>query len=520
VQWYRRAFRCFTGGASVRPQIVEISRRKTLLRALLLGYLALVAFVPQSKAQRASAMPIRVESEQVLVPVFVWDARRWTEVLRANPSDPAAYRDIPIANLSIKDFQIYEDGREQTIDSVRPEEPSFQLVRDNEAQHYEYVTAAGRWVYPDIAPAEKRFAAMTWPTYLIAYTPPPSADGSCHQLSVRIGNHPDAAAFVREKYCKTKASATDPLRGTKFGQQMESDLASGTKGRIELSLKAITSFLDTNRTRVHLAVEFDAKKLRYQLKYRGIGELEETIGMLARVFAKDGTTVARLSDFDCCDYDDGAGLDWLIVRNSTNNILFAPRRYETQVYLPAGEYDFQVIVSDGRTFGRAEMPLVIESQEQDLRLGSLCVAHRARETRHELAEVATKQVGSYVPLVSKHLEITPAVNASFERNEPLYYYFEVYEPGASGLTGCAIDTPCEASVEAHVRVVNAKTGAVKLDQERIGVLPYASPGEPVIPVAGRIDVHSFRKGLYRLEVQATDAAGQVTPWHATPFRID
>lgn len=504
----------------MRRRVTETWKLKRLCTAFLLGYLAPLANVPASKAQRASARPIRVESQQVLVPVFVWDERRWNGVLRTNPTDLNAYHDIPIGGLSSKDFRIYEDGHEQTIDRVTPEEPAFRPVRDTDGQHYEYVTTGGRWIYPDIPVSEKVFKAMTWPTYTIAYTPPTSAEGSCHQLSVKIVNHPDAAAFVRGNYCKAIAAAVDPLNGTKFGQQMENELISRSNGGIELSLTGVTSFLDADGARVHIAIEFDAKKLRYELRFRAIGELHETIGMLARIYAKDGTIAARLSDFDCCDYDDGAGLDWLIVRNSHNNILFAPGRYETQVYLPAGEYNLQVVVSDGKDFGRAEMPLVVERLEQQLSVGSLCVARRARVTQHELQEVPTKRVGSYVPLLSKDFEVSAAVRSVFRKNEFFYYYFEVYDPRIPGPPDCAPGSACEVSLEAHIRIINARTGAVKKDQEPVNVWQYGKPGAPVIPVAGEIDIHSLPKGSYRLEVQATDAAGHATPWRAIPFRID
>jgi len=498
----------------------QIARYAGLLVVPFLVFTTWFALAPAGYAQRASSRPIRVESNQVLVPALVWNQRLWESLLRTTPRDPAAYRDIPIRNLAASDFQVFEDGRGQMIEKVTPEDPSVLSVRDSMGEHYEYTTAAGRWIYPDIPDFGKGFMAMTWPTYLIVYTPPMSPEGSCHQLEVRIINHPDAAAFARSGYCKTTASASDPLNGTKFGQEMEADLNSATNGNIGLSLGAVVSPLEANLARVHIVLEFDPKSLHYELKWKKIGNLYETIGMIGRIYAQDGSIAARFSDFACCDYSYGAGLDWLIIHNWKGNILFSPAAYETQVYLPAGEYKVRVVLSDGRGFGRAEIPLSIERHDrQRLALGGLCISKHARKTQGEPKEAAAKQVGRFIPLGTRDLEITPAANASFRKREALYYYFEVNEPQFSGQAACTGAGDCKEPLLANLKIVEANSGEARKYLPAIDVAPGQIPEGLVVPFIGKVDIGQLARGSYRLEVQATDSAGRATPWRSANFTI-
>jgi hypothetical protein len=502
-------------------RFIEGAKTASKLAILVASCLVDSTVAPAGRAQRASAKPIRVQSEQVLVPVFVWDERRWNALLLTRPIDAQPYEEVPIKGLAAPDFQVLEDGREQRLEKVTPEAPSVLEVRDSGGQHFESETSAGKWIYPDIAKGSGKLVAMTWPTYLLAYTPPPSAEGSCHQVDVKVMNHPYAAAFSRTSYCRTTVSGSDLLNGTALGKRMEADLAKPDHGQIELSLAAVSSFVDADVARVHVSLGFDSKSLHYEVKYGVIGELHETIGMLGIVYDKEGSLVTRWSDFDCCDYSNGAGLDWLIVRNPGGNILFSPSGYETQVYLPAGEYSLRIVLTDGAKFGRAEIPLKIERRDAEaVYVGALCVAKRSREVQGAPSDVASKRVESYVPLIGNNLEITPAVEAKFRKHEPLFYYFEVYLPRDAEQKDCTGGRKCAKPLVAQLRIVDAASGEIKKELHPINVLQNMQGAEAVAAIAGKIGVEKLRRGEYRLEVQATDATGRATGWHAAEFRVE
>ena len=117
-----------------------------------------------------------------------------------------------------------------------------------------------------------------------------------------------------------------------------------------------------------------------------------------------------------------------------------------------------------------------------------------------------------VPAVSKGIEVTPTADTRFKMGEPLYAYFEVYEPLMAGQP-----TP---TVDFHLRVVDAKTAAVKIDVQSLSAESYRNTGSPVIPIGREIKTDKLSSGTYRLEVQATDSSGQSTAWRTANFTVE
>jgi predicted phage tail protein len=90
-------------------------------------------------------------------------------------------------------------------------------------------------------------------------------------------------------------------------------------------------------------------------------------------------------------------------------------------------------------------------------------------------------------------------------------YFEVYEPLlAAG----------QAKVEFQMRVIDAKTGQLKVGTGSRSAQAYAHSGSSVIPIAQEIAINKLPKGAYRVEVQAVDSAGRQTPWRAASFSVE
>ena len=214
------------------------------------------------------------------------------------------WRDIGYSGLIAKDFEIFEDGRKQVVQSVTIQNPLVSDISDSSGEHYEKLGAGeGRWIYPDLPHNGITYAVFSWPVYLIAYSPPPSLEGSCHRVTVRV-NAPHADYWGGGRYCRTNFAESDPLNGAKFGKQLEADLDSATPGKIDLKMAAVSLIDGSSQGRVSLSIEFQSRSLQYH--YEGT-DLHETIGMLARAYRKDGTIAARFSDFDCCDVRTTAG---------------------------------------------------------------------------------------------------------------------------------------------------------------------------------------------------------------------
>src|ERR1700688_952212 len=104
----------------------KTSRRRTATRpaaALLLTFCASAWVAPVSFAQG----PIRVETNQVLVPTVVFDKKLYAheqDLQSRVEKDPHFWDTIAIRDLVASDFHLSEDGQDQTIVSVKLEAPA------------------------------------------------------------------------------------------------------------------------------------------------------------------------------------------------------------------------------------------------------------------------------------------------------------------------------------------------------------------------------------------------------------
>jgi hypothetical protein len=493
--------------------------RSGLLARFFAGTVTIFSLATITVAQGA----IRVESRKVLVPTVAFDKKLYTltdkkphrhtlSYLIAH--DPHFWDTIAIRTLAAKDFKLYEDGQEQRIESVSLEAPIFSIVGDNLGKHPESVgTGGGRWTYPDLANAGEGLW-LPWPQYVIAYVPPPSPTGACHKIRVDVSHH-NLVVWTRSEYCNTQEPAADPLNGTEFGKQMEEDLKSGEAGKIDLKLQAVALYGAKETARVNIRMEFPAKSLRHEFKD---GTLYATIGSAGMIYNRDGSIAARFSDFACCDYGNSnkpsssaqsvQGSEARYDRDSS----MIPDGYETEIDLPPGEYEIRAVISDGEKFGRQQMPLVVKRpDEKQASISDVALCRRERKIPIEVQDVPAKMSGSYIPLVSKGVEFTPTADPSFKRNEMLYAYFEVLDPGNS--------VQETTKVKAQLKIVDAKTGKVKVEYESVDAARYATGGSSLIRIARAIDLDSLPEGEYQLQVRATDPSGTSTEWHTATFVV-
>jgi len=491
-----------------------MTRRITLSSALLVSFAALCPWVPVISAQD----PIRVESHQVLVPAEVFDKHLYTQMENSNsfelPSapDPRLRDAIAVRNLVARDFHLFEDGTGQRIQNVTLEHPAISIVRDNFGSHFEIMgSGGGRWADPD-QPTTVLADWVLLPRYVISYIPPPSLEGSCHQIKVKMTRN-NLFVWSRSEYCNTQHSAFDPLKGTEFGKQLEDDLSSAESGKIDLTLQAVPFYTYADAARVYIKLEFPWKSLKYEVKHE---TLYASIGALLMVYNKDGTLAARFSDFACCDNDEdtkSSAKPQSSRAHSPQNTSQIPDRYETQFDLPPGEYDVRAVLSDGENFGRQQVPLAVDSFDtKQLAISEIALSRRFRKVSPESPTETNRAAGGYLPLVSKGVEITPTADTRFKTGEPLYAYFEVYEPQLAAKSAI--------TVEAHLRVVDAKTGNLKMNLQAVNVAPYIKAGSLVIPIARGINLRNLSYGAYQLEIRASNSMGKSTPWRAANFSIE
>ena len=111
-------------------------------------------------------------------------------------------------------------------------------------------------------------------------------------------------------------------------------------------------------------------------------------------------------------------------------------------------------------------------------------------------------------------EFTPAGNTHFKKGEQLMTYVEIY--------GSELRAPAAPKLFMEMKVFDEKTNELKIGT---GVRPVDSPMRPdsqppAIPVVWEMEVAKLPPGSYRLEAQASDSAGNKTPWRATTFSVE
>jgi len=360
---------------------------------------------------------IRVESNQVLVPTIVLNEERTYDsgeltskeqqcevanaqtFVKLHPREvyaPADCQDIEIRGLSAQDFQVFEDGVEQKLQSVTFERTQELDVRDNWGDHYETSdTDTGRWSVLDRQLLGSYLPASAVYFYSVAYVPPRSEAVSCHRVKVKVRRK--AFVYSRDQYCNVQYSFSDPLDGTKFGNQLAVQAVSAKDGKIALATQTGFVYTDTGIARVDIAIMFPWETLHREWND---WKLSATIGFLGMIYGRDGKLASRISDFGCCPADH---LNYHPHQGTREDGAFIPSRYETQVDLPPGNYTFRLLLSDGEKFGLAELPVTIDTFEgKSLTISSVMLCKRFSDAGVAAQEAtAANFAARYVPLVSK-----------------------------------------------------------------------------------------------------------------------
>lgn len=490
-----------------------MSRHATIL-ATLAGAMTVLTGAPVIPGQE----PIRVQAKEVLVPVFVVDEERFRVLWHSETLAPAILAgDAPlvdhivegtvIRDLTAADFEVFEDGKVQTIRNVSYEPSLYWDVRDNMGHHTEYIgPGGGKW---STAEWPSGLAAdLAGPHYLVAYALPESPDGSCHQIKVKV-NRRNALIAARSEYCNKSHSLSDPLSGTKLGEQLGRGLAINESSNIAISLTATPLYSTRDAARVYIALDWPWESLRGKARTKGI---------LGIVFKEDGTPVTRFSDVaDRYGVPDSELVKWRPNHGDRPEKNLIENRYDGQVQLPPGEYELQVALGDGTRFGRAEIPLTVDTySRKTLALSPLALCKQISDVSTNARKLSgawtAKVPGGYVPLVSNDTEFKPTSNTRFKARQNLYVYFEIYEPVREG-------TP-QPAVEFQIRIVDLRTSKPKTDPQPISAMPYLKAGSSIIPVGRGINISKLPKGSYRLDVRATDSTGERTEWRSVNFTIE
>ena len=327
--------------------------RAILLAVAALLYVAALATVAQNQGSPAqstqAAAPQRqltVQTNLVLVPVFVYDPARMAQApkeempcaremvvnfFKLTPTQPYLPKDCDVTevpDLSAKDFRLFEDGVEQQIESF--EAAAWRtVVRDNFGWHLQASdTPRGIWSFSELS-GLKKVPFVTTDFHILGYVPRDAKEG-CHRIRVEV-NRPNLLVFARDAYCGGQ-SPSDPLVGTGQGKELERILASDKRGKIPLSLQAATFYTGGNQPLVDLCLRFSSNDLYHKWDVAN-WTLYARIAVMGVIRRKDGTVAARFSDLLYPSYwptFDQGGTKYIEWEKGTTNLSTAVPRLVTR----------------------------------------------------------------------------------------------------------------------------------------------------------------------------------------------
>jgi len=182
--------------------------------------------------------------------------------------------------------------------------------------------------------------------YVLGYTPPDSEDGSCHTLRVKV-DRGGTEVRARTGYCNSKPQ--DQLAGNSTEKDLETRAALAQAGNVSASMQLPYFYTAPNVARVNVAMEIATENVKFDKQK---GKFHATINVLGLAYLPDGSVGARFSDAMKLDFDD---------KKQMEAFKENPMHYENQFDVASGKYNLKVVfASSGESFGKVEMPLVVD----------------------------------------------------------------------------------------------------------------------------------------------------------------
>ena len=119
--------------------------------------------------------------------------------------------------------------------------------------------------------------------YIVGYTPPESAEGSCHTLKVKVDK---GGTTVRSRagYCNVKSR--DVLAGNPIEKTLESRATATAAGTIAASMRAPFFYTGANTARVAVAIEIPSESIKFE---KVKGKMHAGVNVLGIAYKPDGS---------------------------------------------------------------------------------------------------------------------------------------------------------------------------------------------------------------------------------------
>jgi VWFA-related protein len=322
--------------------------------------------------------------------------------------------------------------------------------------------------------------------YIVGYTPPESAEGSCHTLKVKVDK---GGTTVRSRagYCNVRSR--DALAGNPIEKTLESRAAAPAAGTIAASMRAPFFYTGANTARVAVAIEIPSEAIKFE---KVKGKMHAGVNVLGIAYKQDGSVAARFSDAVKLDFEN---------QKEVQGFKEKPMHYENQFDVAVGVYNLKVVFDSGdASFGKLESPLVINAYEpSDFAISGIAFSKVFNKVSDSDANLDSVLLEGRSPLVAGTFQFTPSGYSRFKAEEKIGIYFELYDPALAGET--------KPKVAVQIHILDGRTLEMKEDTGNVLLDNFVKAGSPVVPAGLRMPLEKLAPGLYRLELKALDSTG-------------
>jgi len=350
----------------------------------------------------------------------------------------------------------------------------------------------------DLLPGLQKIAHEQNEYYLLGYAPADSPEGSCHTLKVKV-DRGGTTVRSRSGYCNVKPS--DLLAGKPAEKDLELRALAAETGNMMGTIVAPYLYTSPNEARVNVTMEISSTSVEFA---KVKGKYHADINVLGIATRPDGTVAARFSDQITMDME----------KDAWKKFTEMPMRYENQFAIAPGKYRLDVVLeSNAQHFGKYETPLEIDPYDgQAFTLSGVVLSNKAWKVADMGGTLDAELLADRVPLVVHSVQFVPSGSNHFKKTDKVALYAQVYEPHMADANPPAL--------RVSYQIVDTKTGKSVLSTGLIDASNFAEKGKPVVPVALIVPLDNCPPGNYRLEMQAGEAGGAVSPVRTAEFAMD
>lgn len=375
-----------------------------------------------------------------------------------------------------------------------------------------YELAAGTGGFPilntnDLLAGLQKIGAEQNEYYLLGFAPLEGTEGSCHTLKVKVDRH-GTEVRARSGYCNVQP--TDVLAGKPIEKELEAHATSAAPAESAGgTIEAPFFYTAPNEARVNLVMEVPPSSIAFN---KVKGKYHADLNVLGIASKPDGSVGARFSDEVTLDLE----------KDEWENFNKTPMHYENQFTVAPGKYNLTVVLSGGgQNFGKYETPIAIDPYDgKTLAISAVALSSDIERLADVGAALDADLLAGRTPLVFEDVEIVPSGTDHFKKSDNLALYAQIYDPHLETNTPAADLQRRPPDVKIAYRIVDMKSGKTILSTGAVDASNLIQKGSPVIPVALKIPINKMPPGRYRVDVQAVEPGGAVTPIHSATFVED